>query len=100
MAPLTTTRITAARSASTLAALLSAVLAVTAAGAVPAGAQPDATASDQAPPPVSCITDNPVDPLGPGYLLERARFTTIDHPGARVETQPFGNNNRGQIVGG
>ena len=60
----------------------------------PAGAQ----VAD--PPPVSCITDNPVDPLGPGFLRDRGRYTTIEHPDAILETAPYGINNRGQIVGG
>ena len=60
----------------------------------PAGAQ----ATD--PPPVSCITDNPVDPLGPGFLRDRGRFKAVGHPDAVLETAPYGINNRGQIVGG
>jgi hypothetical protein len=40
-----------------------------------AGAGP-ATARAAEPPPVSCIADNPVDPLGPGFLLDRGEFTT------------------------
>jgi hypothetical protein len=72
------------------AALLLAVLAAAAGAATPA---PE-------PPPVSCITDNPVDPLGPGFLLSRGKFTTINHPKATLETAPYGINNRGQIVGG
>ena len=83
-----------------LVTLLLAGLAMGGAAPTPATAQPVPAASGQEPPPVSCIADNPVDPLGPGYLLERGRFTTIDHPDARAETQPFGNNNQGQIVGG
>jgi uncharacterized membrane protein len=59
-----------------------------------------ATAQAAEPPPVSCIADNPVDPLGPGFLLDRGEFTTIDHPDAVLETAPYGINNRGQIVGG
>jgi probable HAF family extracellular repeat protein len=59
-----------------------------------------ATARAAEPPPVSCIADNPVDPLGPGFLLDRGRFTTIEHPDDTLETQPLGINNRGQIVGG
>lgn len=62
-------------------------------------AQPSPAAT-QDPPPVSCITDNPVDPLGPGFLFDRGEFTTIDHPDAVLETAPFGINNRGQLVGG
>jgi hypothetical protein len=58
-----------------------------------------ATAGAAEPPPVSCITDNPVDPLGPGFLLDRGEFTTIDHPDAVLETASYGINNRGQIVG-
>ena len=58
-----------------------------------------ATAQAAEPPPVSCIADNPVDPLGPGFLLNRGEFTTIDHPYAVLETAPYGINNRGQIVG-
>ena len=41
-----------------------------------------------------------MDPLGPGFLLDRGEFTTIDHPDAVLETAPYGINNRGQIVGG
>ena len=59
-----------------------------------------ATAQAAEPPPVSCIADNPVDPLGPGFLLNRGEFTTIDHPKATLETAPYGINHRGQIVGG
>ena len=59
-----------------------------------------ATAQAAEPPPVSCIADSPVDPLGPGFLLDRGKFTTIDHPDAVLETAPYGINNRGQIVGG
>jgi hypothetical protein len=66
------------------AALLLAVLAAAAGAATPA---PE-------PPPVSCITDNPVDPLGPGFLLSRDKFTTINHPKATLETAPYGINNR------
>ena len=58
-----------------------------------------ATAQAAEPPPVSCIADNPVDPLGPGFLLDRGEFTTIDHPKATLETAPYGINNRGQIAG-
>jgi len=58
-----------------------------------------ATAQAAEPPPVSCIADSPVDPIGPGFLLERGRFTTIDHPDAVLETAPFGINNRGHVVG-
>jgi hypothetical protein len=49
---------------------------------------------------VSCIADNPVDPLGPGFLLSRGKFTTINHPKATLETAPYGINNRGKVVGG
>ena len=41
-----------------------------------------------------------MDPLGPGFLLNRGRFTTINHPQATLETAPYGINDRGQIVGG
>ena len=91
MASMTTTRNRAARPGTILGALLLAAFAAIGPGTAPAAAQSAPTGSDQAPPPVCCIADNPVDPLGPGYLLER---------GARLETQPFGNNDRGQIVGG
>ena len=37
--------------------------------------------------------------LTPGFLLQRGRYTTIEVPGATVETAPTGINNRGQIVG-
>ena len=66
---------------------------------VGAAAQPS-SAANQDPPPVSCITDNPVDPLGPGFVFDRGEFTTIDHPDAVFETAPYGINNRGQLVGG
>ena len=65
---------------------------------VGAAAQPS-SAANQDPPPVSCITDHPVDPLGPGFVFDRAEFTTIDHPDAVLETAPFGINNRGHVVG-
>jgi uncharacterized membrane protein len=35
----------------------------------------------------------------PGFLLQRGRYTTIEVPGATVETAPTGINNHGQIVG-
>jgi hypothetical protein len=38
--------------------------------------------------------------LTPGFLLDRGRYTTLEVPGATVETAPLGINNRGQIVGG
>ena len=37
--------------------------------------------------------------LTPGFLLDRGRYTTIEVPGATVETAPLGINNLGQIVG-
>ena len=37
--------------------------------------------------------------LTPGFLLDRGRYTTLEVPGATVETAPLGINNRGQIVG-
>lgn len=58
-----------------------------------------ATARAAEPPPVSCIADDPVDPLGPGFLLDRGEFTTIDHPDAVLETVPYAINNRGHVVG-
>jgi hypothetical protein len=57
-------------------------------------------ASAQDPAPLSCIVDEPVDPLGPGFLLNRGKFATINHPDAVLETAPYGIKNRGQIVGG
>jgi hypothetical protein len=54
----------------------------------------------QDPPPSSCIVDEPVDPLGPGYFPGQSEFTTIDVPAAVLETAPYGINDRGQIVGG
>jgi hypothetical protein len=74
-----------------VAGLLLAALALV--GAAPAS-------SPQEPPPVSCIVDTAVGPPGPGFLFDRGRFTTIDHPDAEVETAPYGINNRRQIVGG
>jgi probable HAF family extracellular repeat protein len=35
----------------------------------------------------------------PGFLLDRGRYTTIEVPGATVETGAGGINNRGQVVG-
>jgi hypothetical protein len=37
--------------------------------------------------------------LTPGFLLDRGRYTTLEVPGATVETAASGINNRGQIVG-
>ena len=37
--------------------------------------------------------------LTPGFLLDRGRYTTLEVPGATVETAPSGINNRGMIVG-
>ena len=78
-----------------VAALLLAV--VTAVGAASAGAAAEPAASPGSPddpPPLSCIVDEPTDPLGPGFLLDRGAFTTIDHPDAVLETAPFGINSR------
>jgi len=36
----------------------------------------------------------------PGFLLDRGRYTTLEVPGATVETAASGINNFGQIVGG
>jgi probable HAF family extracellular repeat protein len=82
------------------AALLLTILAVAGVPAPAAGQTTGSTGTVQDPPPVSCITDSPVDPLGPGYLLDRGEFATIDHPKAGLETAPYGINNQGQIVGG
>jgi uncharacterized membrane protein len=68
--------------------------------AVASASRPPSDAPAEDPPPLSCIVDEPVDPLGPGFLLDRGRFTTIDVPDAVLETAPFGISNRGQIVGG
>jgi hypothetical protein len=38
------------------------------------------------------------DGMRHGFVLERGRFTSIDVPGA-VDTDAFGVNDRGQIVG-
>ena len=84
-------------------ALPALVAALTVVGIAPAGAAlrpPASAAAAQDPPPLSCIVDEPVDPLGPGYLLDRGSFTTINAPGAVLETAANGINNRGQIVGG
>ena len=54
-----------------------------------------AAAQTAEPPPVSCITDNPVDPLGPGYLLERGRFTTTT-PTRGWKRNPSGTTTRGR----
>jgi hypothetical protein len=67
--------------------------------AVASASRPPSDAPAEDPPPLSCIVDEPVDPLGPGFLLDRGRFTTIDVPDAVLETAPFGINNRGQVVG-
>jgi len=45
-------------------------------------------------------TDAKPRSLTPGFLLERGRYTTIEVPGATVETGAGGINNRGVIVGG
>jgi uncharacterized membrane protein len=37
--------------------------------------------------------------LTPGFLLDRGRYTTLEVPGATVETGAGGINNGGQIVG-
>ena len=57
-----------------------------------------AVAQTVEPPPVSCITDDPVDPLGPGFLLDQGKFTTINHPKATLETAPYGINDRAAAV--
>jgi hypothetical protein len=36
----------------------------------------------------------------PGFLLDRGRYSTLEVPGATVETAALGINNLGQIVGG
>jgi hypothetical protein len=38
--------------------------------------------------------------LTPGFLLERGRYTTLEAPGATVETGAGGINNHGVVVGG
>jgi probable HAF family extracellular repeat protein len=35
----------------------------------------------------------------PAFVLDRGRYTTFDHPGARLETSATGINDRGQITG-
>jgi probable HAF family extracellular repeat protein len=35
----------------------------------------------------------------PAFVLDRGRYTSYDHPGARLETSATGINNRGQITG-
>jgi hypothetical protein len=68
------------------------------AGAVMVTALSAATAA-AAPTPMGVQADVSPRSLRPGFLLERGRYTTLEVPGATVETAPIGINNRGQIVG-
>ena len=70
-------------------------LCVAVVGAVTITALSTATAAAVAPPGDS----GPRSPA-PGFLLDRGRYTTLEVPGATVETGAGGIDNRGQIVGG
>jgi probable HAF family extracellular repeat protein len=48
----------------------------------------------------TAAASTPAPSATPGFLLERGRYTTLEVPGATVETGAGGINNRGQIVGG
>ena len=72
------------------------------AGAVLLTALTTATAAAAAPAQVEVSgrgTATTPSSLSPGFLLDQGRYTTIEVPGATVETAPLGINNRGQIVG-
>jgi probable HAF family extracellular repeat protein len=69
------------------------------AGAVVLTALSAATAA-AAPTPMGEQADARPRSLTPGFLLDRGRYTTIEVPGATVETSALGINNLGQIVGG
>jgi uncharacterized membrane protein len=69
------------------------------AGAVVLTALTMATAT-AAPTPMGEHADAIPRSLTPGFLLDRGRYTTLEVPGATVETAALGINNRGQIVGG
>ena len=69
------------------------------AGAVVLTALTTATAIAAPPGPMGVQADARPRSLTPGFLLDRGRYTTLEVPGATVETAPLGINNRGQIVG-
>jgi hypothetical protein len=58
-----------------------------------------ATAAAAPPTPMREQADTGPRSLTPGFLLDRGRYTTLEVPGATVETGAGGINNRGQIVG-
>jgi hypothetical protein len=70
------------------------------AGAVVVTALTAATAAAATPTSMREQADARPRSLTPGFLLDRGRYTTIEVPGATVETGAGGINNRGQIVGG
>jgi probable HAF family extracellular repeat protein len=59
-----------------------------------------ATAAASPPTPMGVQADARPRSLTPGFLLDHGRYTTLEVPGATVETGAGGINNRGQIVGG
>ena len=60
-----------------------------------------ATAAASPPTPMGPQADRQtLAALTPGFLLDQGRYTTLEVPGATVETAPGAINNRGQIVGG
>ena len=69
------------------------------AGAAVLTALTTATAAASPPTPMGVQADAGPRSLTPGFLLERGRYTTLEVPGATVETAPGGINDRGQIVG-
>jgi hypothetical protein len=70
------------------------------AGAAVLTALTTATAAASPPTPMGVQADAGPRSLTPGFLLDHGRYTTLEVPGATVETGPGGINNRGQIVGG
>jgi hypothetical protein len=69
------------------------------AGAVVLTALTAATAAAAPPTTVGEQADARPRSLTPGFLLDRGRYSTIEVPGATVETGAGGLNDRGQITG-
>ena len=69
------------------------------AGAAVLTALTTATAAASPPTPMGVQADAGPRSLTPGFLVDHGRYTTLEVPGATVETGPGGINNRGQIVG-
>ena len=69
------------------------------AGAIVLTALTAATAAAGRPTTMGEQADASPRSLTPGFLLDRGRYTTLEVPGATVETAAVGINNRGQIVG-